>query len=97
MMGEKPILKVGWWVAITLKPNLAPHRCYVGQIEALTHEAIRLTLVDWIDDQPRGWGFVIPWVNVGTILLATEQHNAELFMKAAGDFQTRMEPGAPIV
>ena len=96
-MGEKPILKTGWWVAVTLKPDLAPHRCYVGQIEALTHEAIRLTLVDWIDDQPRGWGFVIPWVNVGAILLATEAHNAEHFMKAAGDFQTRMEPEAPIL
>jgi hypothetical protein len=54
-------------------------------------------LVDWIDDQPRGWGFVIPWVNVGAILLATEEHNAEHFMKAAADFQSKMEPEAPIL
>jgi len=43
---KRLLLKVGWWVALTLKPNVAPLRSYVGQIQAVDAEGIRITLVD---------------------------------------------------
>jgi hypothetical protein len=40
----KPLLKVGWWGVLTLKPGVAPLRCYLGQIQAISDDGIDITL-----------------------------------------------------
>jgi hypothetical protein len=41
---QKPPLKVGWWGVLTLKPGVAPLRCYLGQIKAISDDGFRITL-----------------------------------------------------
>jgi hypothetical protein len=88
---RKPMLKVGWWVALTLKPNVAPLRCCVGQVQAIDAEGIRITLVDWFTGMAADWDFFVPRSNVESILIATEEHDLKMFGDAAGKWQQQMD------
>jgi len=44
--GTLPLLKPGWWVALTLKPDTAPRRCYFGEIQPVDDSGITITC-DW--------------------------------------------------
>jgi len=85
------VLKVGWWVALTLKPNVAPLRCYVGQIQAMDAESIRITLVDWFSGMAVGWDFFVPRANIESALVCTPGHDLKAFGEAAGKWQDRVE------
>jgi hypothetical protein len=82
--------KQGWWVAVTVKPGTAPLYCYVGQIQAIDSQGIRLTLVDWITGGAAGWDFYVPHSNVESALVATEEHDLKAFGDAAGKWQESM-------
>jgi hypothetical protein len=86
-----PVLKVGWWVAVVLKPDTAPFRCYVGKIEALDTDGMRLGLIDWVVGDPVTWDFYIPHRNVESALLCTEEHDKKGFGEAAGKWQETMQ------
>lgn len=91
--GNLQTLKPGWWVAVTLKPDTAPLRSYVGQIMAVDSQGIRITLVDWLTGMARSWDLFIPYNNLESALIATEDHNLEGFGDAAGKWQTQMDEG----
>lgn len=91
----QPTLKVGWWAAITLKAGTAPLRCYVGKIEAVDAESMRLTLVDWISGMAAGYDFWVPRRNIESMLLATEEHDLDGFGEHAGGWQTEMGDSWP--
>jgi hypothetical protein len=87
----RPLLKPGWWVALTLKPGTAPLRCYVGQIQALSDDGIRLTLADWFSGMATGYDFYVPNRNVESALVCTEEHDLKGFGDHAGKWQTAMK------
>jgi hypothetical protein len=80
--GKDSLLKVGWWVVVTLKPDTAPLRCYAGQIQALGPEGMRITLVDWITGTAVSWDLFIPQANIDSILVCTDQHDPKAFGEA---------------
>jgi hypothetical protein len=88
----QPLLKPGWWVALTLKPDTAPLRCYVGQIQALSDDGVRLTLVDWFTGMAAGYDFYVPHRNIESALVCTEEHDLKGFGDHAGKWQTNMGP-----
>lgn len=91
----EPTLKTGWWVAVTLKPNTAPLRCYVGQIQALDAWGLRLTLVDWFTGMAAGYDLYIPNANIESALVCTEKHDLEGFAERAGKWQEQMDKPKP--
>ncbi len=92
---EKPTsaatLKVGWWVALTLKPGTAPLHSYVGQIQSIDGRGIRITLIDWLFGRATGWDLFVPKSNIESALVCTENHDLESFGDAAGRWQSRMD------
>jgi hypothetical protein len=89
--GSKPLLKVGWWAALNLKPDVAPRRCYVGQIQAMSDDGIRITLVDRISGLAEGHDLYIPHRNIESALVCTEEDDFEGFGDDAGKWQTKMD------
>jgi hypothetical protein len=87
----RPVLKPGWWAAITLKPDTAPLRCYVGEIQALDSQGVRITLVDWFSAQPTGWDLFVPHANIESALVATNDNHIKTIRDEAGKWQERME------
>ena len=84
-------LEVGYAAAICLKPDTAPSRCYVGQVDDVDEHGVRLSLMDWMIGRPVGWDFFVPWENVDSVLVATPDHDVESFGEAAAEFQVRCE------
>ncbi len=87
----EPTLKPGWWVAVVLKPGAAPFRCYVGKIQTIDAQGMRLTLVDWFTGRPSNWDFFVPHANVESALVCTDQHDSTQFGDAAGKWQEAIE------
>jgi hypothetical protein len=88
------LLKPGWWVTPTLKPDTAPMRCYVGQIQALSNEGIRLTLVDWISGMADGYDVYVPHRNIESALVCTDKHDLKGFRDASSHWQNDMNKAA---
>jgi hypothetical protein len=84
-------LKIGWWAAVTLKPGAAPLRCYVGQIQAIDAQGLRLTLVDWVSGMPASWDLFVPHSSLESALVATDRHDVERFGDAATKWQEQVE------
>jgi hypothetical protein len=91
---QQQTLAPGFWVAITLKPDAAPLRVYVGQIQAVDTHGVRLTLVDWLVGNASSWDFYAPWETITCALLATPDHDLGQFGERAADWQQRMEEPA---
>jgi hypothetical protein len=80
-------LAPGFWVALTLAPDTAPSRCYVGQIQTIDAHGARITLIDWINGRSVGWDLYVPWANILSALVATPDHDIENFGKSAAKWQ----------
>ena len=89
-LGKPQTLKPGWLVAVTLKPDTAPLRSYVGKIQAIDAQGIRIALVDWLVGMALGWDLFIPYSNLESALVATEDHDVNAFGEPAGKWQTQM-------
>ena len=79
--GQDDILQVGYAVALTLPEGVAPLRCYVGQIEAINDRGLRMTLVDWLIGTFTGNDLFVPWSNIESCLVCTDDHDLGLFLK----------------
>lgn len=88
-------IKPGYWIAASLKPNTAPLRCYVGQVQAVDDLGVRLTLVDWLSGLAAMDDIFIPWHNLESALIATEDHDKTHFGDAAIQWQNQM-CGTPV-
>jgi hypothetical protein len=80
-------IAAGFWVALTLREGTAPLRSYVGEVQAVDGNGIRLTLIDWISLTMSGSDLFVPWSNIEAALIATPEHNPEMFVEQAKAWQ----------
>jgi hypothetical protein len=83
-------LEAGWWVALTLAPDSAPLRVYVGQVQDVDERGVRLTLVDWVSGAANSWDFFAPWPCIRSVLVGPHEHATERFGDAASRWQELM-------
>ena len=91
MMPKGP-LEPGFLVALTLRPDAAPLRCYVGEVQMIDERGIRVTLIDWLIGSCCGWDLFVPWEQVTSALVSTSEHDANGFGDDAARWQERMHP-----
>jgi hypothetical protein len=76
-----------FWIALTLREGTAPLRSYVGQVQAVDANGVRLTLIDWIIGSASGYDLFVPWTNIEAALIATPEHDADGFGERAAAWQ----------
>lgn len=81
-------LHPGYVVAVTLKADAAPLRCYVGAVQAVDGHGVRLTLIDWFTGTADSWDAFFPWESITSALVATPDHAISRFGESAGNWQT---------
>ena len=79
--GQDDTLQVGYAVALTLPEGVAPSRCYVGQIEAIDDRGLRMTLMDWSIGGFTSNDLFVPWSNIESCLVCTDNHDLGLFLE----------------
>ncbi len=84
-MAKPEVIKPGYFVAVSLIPGTAPECCYIGLVQVLDEYGVRITQVEW-DDQLDGVkqfseDIFVPWVNVNSMLVCTEQEPTRRFIK----------------
>jgi hypothetical protein len=84
-------LAIGYWVALTLKPDAAPLRAYVGQVQALDQYGVRITLVDWLTGGAHGYDFFATWDSISSALVATPDHDIDNFGERARWWQDALQ------
>ena len=93
--GQDDTLQVGYAVALTLPEGIAPSRCYVGQIEAIDDRGLRMTLMDWSIGGFTSNDLFVPWSNIESCLVCTDNHHLGLFLEdSAPKWQMNMEQQA---
>jgi hypothetical protein len=83
-------LKIGYHVALSLKPQSATMRCMVGQIEDIDDTGLRITLMDWFVGACTEYDFFVTWESITSALVCTPNHDMHQWMGYAGNWQTRM-------
>jgi hypothetical protein len=101
-------IEVGYWIAVTLKKDTAPLRCFVGQVKAVDQLGIRVALrleerlissVDRVDFHKtnyelfHGYDVFIPWSNLDSALIANSDRMLSGFSPAANKWQDSMVKG----
>jgi hypothetical protein len=81
----------GYAVALVLKAGTAPHRCYVGRVQAVDQQGVRITLIDWLEGQFTGWDFLAPWESITSAMIATPDQDIQSFVVEAAEFQKKCE------
>lgn len=76
-MVEKATLYKGNIVAITLRPNSAPLRSYVGEVQSVDQYGVRITLIDYVIGKAVGFDVFVSWPEITSCLVATEQHSLD--------------------
>ena len=69
-----PTIAVGYWIAVVLPPRHRPLRCYVGQVQAVDAQGIRLTLIDWLVGMADDFDVFVPWRHIESAFIATPEH-----------------------
>lgn len=86
---QLPTLCPGFWAALTLKAGAAPLRCYVGEVQSVDIHGVRITLIDWLVGGPFGYDVFVPWTNLESALVATQDHDLKRFGEEAAKWQER--------
>jgi len=76
-----------FWIALTLREGTAPLRSYVGQVQAVDANGVRLTLIDWVTGSASGYDLFVPWSNIEAALIATPEHDAKGFGERAAEWK----------
>lgn len=84
-----PMFKVGWLVTVTMKLDTAPRRCYTGEIQALNSRGIRLTQLG-VMDRAEGFDLYVPYRNIDSALVATDEHDQYEFPDRARQWSEGM-------
>ena len=84
-MAKTEAIKPGYFVSISLVPGTAPECCYIGLVQVVDEYGLRMTQVEW-DDQLDGVkqyseDIFVPWVNVNSMLVCTEQEPTRRFVR----------------
>jgi hypothetical protein len=85
------LLKKGWWICATVSREVFPRRAYVGQIQEVDAEGIRLTRIDWFTGMASGFDLLIPWRHLDGALVCTDKHDHDAFYKVAGEWETAID------
>lgn len=88
-------LRVGDSVALVVETGTAPSRCYIGSVEYLGNDGIRITTMaglDFVIGTPSHYDLYVPWRNVTSALVCTRDHDNSRFLADAEAWQERMEP-----
>jgi elongation factor P hydroxylase len=88
--GTEHSIDVGYWMAVVLPKDTAPLRCYVGQVQAVDEQGVRLTLMDWITGTASNYDFFVAWRNLESALIATPEHSRHDFEQQARQWQEAM-------
>ena len=83
-MAKTQTIQPGYCVAVNMVPETAPDCCYIGMVEAVDDRGILINLVHWDDKLDMLGGYTeslfVPWINIDTILVSTEQQPTRRFM-----------------
>jgi hypothetical protein len=95
-MAKTQTILPGYCVAVNTVPETAPECCYIGVVEAVDEHGILINLVHWDDKLDMLGGYseslFVPWVNIDTILVSTEQQPTRRFMTdRAAKWKSRVE------
>lgn len=80
-------LQAGHLVALVLKPEVAPIRCYVGEVQDVDQHGVRVTLIDWLIGMFCGDDLWVPWDSILSALVATPEHDKKLWIESAKRWQ----------
>ena len=84
-MAKPEAIKAGYLVAFALIPGTAPHNCYIGLVKAADEYGIRITPMFWDNDLDDIRGstedIFIPWININSMLVCTEDEPAKRFIR----------------
>lgn len=84
-MAKPEAIKAGYLVALGLVPGTAPRNCYIGLVKAADEYGIRINPVFWNDDLDDIRGatedIFVPWVNINSMLVCTEEEPAKRFVR----------------
>jgi hypothetical protein len=69
--GTASTLEVGRVVALALKADGSPVRVYVGEVQAVDENGVRLSLVD-------SWDMFVAWAQIAWALIATPKQGVGL-------------------
>lgn len=87
------VLEPGQWVLAFLEEETAPWPAVLGEIQATGDVGFRLTLVNWQTKEADGFDFFVPWSCLLTCLVATPQHNVDVFRELAFEMQMNLFGG----
>ncbi len=95
-MAKGDTIEPGYCVALSVVPQTTPDSCYIGLVEAVDAQGIRIALVHWDDklDMLSGYSesLFVPWMNIDSILVSTEKQPTRRFMTiTAPKWQSRVE------
>ena len=83
-MAKTQAIQPGYCIAVYLVPNTAAECCYIGIVEATDDIGILINLVHWDDKLDMVGGYseslYVPWKNVNSALISTEQQPTRRFM-----------------
>jgi hypothetical protein len=84
-MAKPEAIKEGHLVALALIPGIAPRKCYIGLVKAADEYGIRINQTFWDNDLDDIRGstedIFIPWININSMLVCTEEEPAKRFVR----------------
>ena len=80
-------IEPGYVIAAVLKEGASTSRCYVGQVQAVDAQGIRLTHADWLTGSMTGFDYFIPWESLTAAMVATPEHDMGMFGEESALFQ----------
>lgn len=83
-------LAVGYFVCVPVLADMAPATCYIGQVIGVDSRGVRLRLLNQHTGEVDGWDVFVPWHTMGVCLVATPDHNLDMFMEEAVRWKVRM-------
>ena len=95
-MAKTQTILPGYCVAVNTVPETAPECCYIGMVDAVDEHGILINLVHWDEKLDMLGGYsesvFVPWINIDTILVSTEQQPTRRFMTdRANKWKTKVE------
>lgn len=88
-------LRVGDSVALALEVGSAPRRCYIGSVEYVGADGVRIATMagrGFVAGTVTGCDLFVPWQHITSALVSPLEHDRSRFLDDAEAWQERMEP-----
>ena len=95
-MAKPKVVREGYYVAFCLSPSTAPDSWYNGLVKETDEYGARINQVRWDEKldviTPSTEDFVVPWGNIDSMLVCTEEHPTRRFIRdRAPQWRTAIE------